>query len=361
MPKGLFQNVAITGIACAVPDNKKESSFWYPRFGQEAVEKFVKMTGVESVYHTLPEQTASDLAFEAANKLLEHKCVSPESIGALVFITQGPDYRMPATAFVLQHRLGLPENSICFDVNLGCSGYVNGIAIVASLMSSSNIDRALLLVGDTSSKGISFDDKSSAMLFGDGGSATLLEKRNDGSLIQYWLKTDGNRFKAIIKPAGAYRNMDAPRERVVWKVDGNIRSDYETYMNGTDVFSFSISDVPRLIKEVFDQSKTSVEDFDCFVFHQANLYILRQISKKIMIPSEKMLVSMDRFGNTSVTSIPLTLADMFGGKNQGKIQAFLCGFGVGLSWGVVTTEIEVGDILPVMFSNEYFKEGKIQQ
>jgi 3-oxoacyl-[acyl-carrier-protein] synthase-3 len=359
MAKGCFKKIAFRGIACAVPNEKKAANYWYNIFGQEAVDKFVKMTGVERVCQSIEEQTASDLAFIAAQALLKHKNIDPKSIGALIFISQSPDYRMPSTSCVLQYRLDLPKDCICFDVNLGCSGYVNGINIVASLMNTSNINRALLLVGDTSSKGISSEDKSSAMLFGDAGAATLLEKDvNSENEIMFHLRTDGSRFKTIIKPAGAYRNRNASRERVVWNVDGNVRSDYETYMNGTDVFTFTISEVPKLIKEVMTNENTIVDDYDCFVMHQANLYILKQIAKKIKIPNTKMPVSMDRFGNTSVTSIPLTLADKYGGEVQ-KIKALMCEFGVGLSWGVVSTEINTSDILPVIHTNDYFKEGGV--
>ena len=361
MPKGCFQNIVVKGIATAVPDKIRDTADWFETFGRENVEKFVKMTGVQSIFKSGEKQTASDLAFVAARKLLEKKNVSPQDVGALVFVTQGPDYRLPATACVLQHRLGLSEDCICFDVILGCSGYVNGLTILASLMVSSDTDKGLLLVGDTSTKGISGDDKSSAMLFGDSGAATLLCKEvHSDSTIQYHLRTDGNRFKAIIKPAGAYRNRNASPERVLWNVDGNIRSDYETYMNGADVFSFSISDVPKLIREFFKDTETSVDDYDCFALHQANLYILRQIAKKMKIPQEKMLVSMDRFGNTSVTSIPLTLAKFYGDDDDSHINALMCGFGVGLSWGVVTAKIEKKDILPMIYTNEFFQDGGVE-
>ncbi len=360
MAKGYFKNIAIKGIACAVPDQKREADYWYDKFGQDAVNKFINMTGVKRVCQTNENQTASDLAFTATKALFENRNINPKSIGALVFISQAPDYRLPATACVLQYRLNLPENSICFDVNLGCSGYVNGINIVASLMENSDIDRALLLVGDTSTKGISPEDKSSAMLFGDGAAATLLEKCNcNESKINIHLRTDGNRFKAIIKPAGAYRNLNAPRERVVWNVDGNIRSDYETYMNGADVFTFTISEVPKLIKEFIANNNTNVDYYDCYAMHQANLYILRQIAKKVKIPMDKIPISMDRFGNTSVTSIPLTLADAYGCDNNGKVNTLMCGFGVGLSWGVVSTSIEKSDILPIIYSNDYYKDGGV--
>ena len=133
MPRGSFKNIAIKGIACAVPNQKREADYWYDRFGQDAVDKFIKMTGVTRVCQSIKNQTASDLAYVAAKEMIEYKNIDVNSIGALIFISQGPDYRLPATACVLQYRLGLPKDCICFDVNLGCSGYVNGISIVASL------------------------------------------------------------------------------------------------------------------------------------------------------------------------------------------------------------------------------------
>jgi len=360
MAYGHHEGVAIKGIACAVPDQKRDSAYWHEVFGQEAVDKFVAMTGVKRVCQALKEQTASDLAFVAAEELLTQKKIDKDTIGALIFVTQGPDYRLPATAFVLQHRLNLPEDCICFDVNLGCSGYVNGLNIVSSLMKDSDIQRALLIVGDTSTKGISPEDKSSAMLFGDAGSCTLLERvSSEEARIDFHLRSDGNRFKAIVKPAGAYRNMNAPRERTLWKVDDNVRSDYETYMNGADVFTFTISEVPKLINEFLEATQTTVDDYDCFAMHQANLYILRHIAKKCKIPKEKMPISMDRFGNTSVTSIPLTLSDSYGDATGQTIGAFLCGFGVGLSWGIVTAKIDSEDIFPVKYTNDFYCGGAV--
>jgi 3-oxoacyl-[acyl-carrier-protein] synthase III len=361
MAKGIFKGILIKGIACAVPNNKKDIKFWYKKFGKESVDKFVKMTGINSIYRSYEKQTASDLAFVAAKQLLQHKKINPKNIGALIFISQGPDYRIPATAFVLQHRLSLPEDCLCFDVNLGCSGYIYGLNIVASLMKQSNIKKALLLVGDTPTKNISSEDKSTAMLFGDSGAATLLERsENTTDEMLYHFRSDGNRFKALIRLAGAYRNMNVTKERVLW-ADGNVRSYYETYMSGTDIFIFSITEVPKLIKEFLLENNKVVTDYDNFIFHQANFYILKQIAKKVKIPFEKMPISMDRYGNTSVTSIPLTLADQYGGYTDSGIKnIFMCGFGVGLSWGVVTAKIKIKDILPLITTDDYFKDGEIE-
>ncbi len=352
-----LEGIAIRGVSCAVPDNKVDNTVFYEKFGQENVDSFVKMTGVKSTYRTPEEQTASDLCYVAAENLLKQKNISPEEIGACIFISQTPDYRLPATACVLHKRLGLSKNCMAFDVNLGCSGWVYGVNIVGSLMKTADIDKALLLFGDTSIKTTSPEDKSSIMLFGEAGSATLLVKE-DGSRIFGELMTDGEGFKAIIMPSGAYRNRNGSHELTEWG-DGNIRSDYDGYMNGTDVFSFTITQVPKMIKRHLQETGKTPEDYDSLVLHQANLYILQQISKKTKFPMENIPISMDRFGNTSGTSIPLTLCDTYGGTTGKTLKPLMCGFGIGLSWGVAETEIRSDDILPIVFTNDYYTEGGV--
>lgn len=359
MAKFSLDGISIRGISCAVPDNKVDNVVFYEQFGQESVDSFVKMTGVKSTYRTPEEQTASDLCYVAAEHLIQEKRVDKEEIGACVFISQTPDYRLPATACVLYKRLGLSKDCMAFDVNLGCSGWVYGLNIVGSLMKTANIQKALLLFGDTSIKTTSPEDKSSIMLFGEAGSATLLVKE-DNSRIFGELMTDGEGFKAIIMPSGAYRNRNGSHERVVWG-DGNIRSDYDGYMNGTDVFSFTITQVPKMIKRHLQEMNATPDQYDALVLHQANLYILQQISKKTKFNMDKIPISMDRFGNTSGTSIPLTLCDAYGETKGKDLKLLTCGFGIGLSWGVAEIRISSDDILPIQFTNEYYKEGGVSR
>jgi len=359
MIKSKFENIKISGIACAVPKKKDILLEKYAStFGKDDVQKFSKMTGVASRHVTVQEQTASDLAYAAAEHLIKHKSIDASSIEVLIFVTQTPDYRMPSTACVLHHRLGLSKDCLAFDINLGCSGYVVGLQTISALMHSSNIKRGLLLVADTINKGIAPEDKSSCMLFGDAGAATLLEKRQDSPAIHTAMRTDGNGYKAIIIPAGAYRNMDVPKEKTLWG-DGNIRSDYDLYMNGADVFNFTLSEVPILINEFMADANTTVEDYDALILHQANVYILKQIMKRTKFPKEKTPISMDRYGNTSVTSIPLTIADSYGSISNGGVRLLMCGFGIGLSWGVVSCVLETDDILPIIETDKIYMDGGI--
>lgn len=348
MATGILNNVEIKGIACAVPDNVRKSEEYNDVFGEESVQKFIKMTGIKKRYVALDEQCASDLCYAAAKKLLNKLAWEPSSIDALILITQTPDYAIPATACVLQHRLGLSEDCIAFDVNLGCSAYVYGIWLAATMIATQGINRVLLLVGDTSNYGINQNDSATAMIFGDGGSATALE-RTEGKSLKYFLKTKGSGFKHIIVPGGHARS------RSKTNLDS---SEYLLAMSGADIFTFSITDIPRALKSFMSQYNIDKDDVDMYVFHQANLFILKHLSKKLGIPMEKVAVSIDRYGNTSGESIPLTLVDALGNEqSKDPIKLLLCGFGVGLSWGGIYLEMDRSVCLPMIYTNDYFTGG----
>lgn len=352
-----YNNIHIAGVASAVPTQRITVDSFADSFGKETVEKFSKMTGVKEFRKTLEHQTASDLGYAAADKLLSEKNINRDEIGALVFIAHSVDYRRPATACVLHKRLGLSKDCATFDIGLGCSATVYGLQVVGSMMANSDISKALLITGESLTKMVNPGDKSVAMLFGDGGSAILLEKKNDSSM-DILLRTDGNGYNAIIAPAGGYRNMDAPRKDEVWP-DGNIRNLYNTYMNGTDVFSFTITEVPAAIRDFFEKTGTGIEDYDCFAFHQANQYISKQLAKKFKIPMEKMPLCLDRYGNTSAPAVTMALCDRYGEEKGGDISTMFCCFGVGLSWGVASAKIKADDILPIIETDNIFEEGII--
>lgn len=354
-----FDKIRVSGVAAAVPTKVVQVESFADRFGKDYVEKFKISTGIKQFHQTAEHQTASDLCYVAAKHILEEKNIERESIGALIFVAHSTDYRRPATACVLHKRLKLSKDCVAFDISLGCSAFVYGLQTVCSLMQSSNIERALLLVGETLTKMTNPKDKSVAMLFGDGGSAVLVEKTEKDSLIQGILKSDGTGYKAIIAPGGGYRNMNAPHDDFVWP-DGNIRSLYNTIMQGEDVFSFTITDVPKTIKEFLKTTETTVEDYDCFAFHQANQFISQMLCKKLKISPEKMPLCLDRYGNPSAPAIPLVMCDTYGQKRDDKDLKFLmCGFGVGLSWGVCSATINVKDIMPIIETDEIFEEGII--
>ena len=354
-----FDNIRIAGIASAVPTKVVRSLDCADRFGTDGVNKFVEMTGVKEHRESGAHQTASDLGFAAAEKLLLAKNIDRDSIGLLLFGSLSGDYRRPSTAAVLHRRLGLGMDCAAFDVGLGCSAFVYCIQIAASMLQSSGAARALVIVGETMSKLSHPEDKGTCMLFGDGGAAVLLEKTEEAGVLAGKLCTDGSGYRAIIVPAGGFRNMEDSRVPMVW-ADGNTRTLYNTNMNGTDVFSFTVTKVPRTIKAFLKETGQTVEQFDCLAFHQANKLIHQQLAKKLKADIEKMPLCLDRYGNTSAPAIPLVLSDAYGDADDDRtLKVLMSGFGVGLSWGVMSAEIRVNDILPVLETDDFFAEGII--
>ncbi|MBR5061425.1 MAG: ketoacyl-ACP synthase III [Prevotella sp.] len=353
-------NIKIAAVASAVPAEVVKLEDFADKFGADYVEKYKKQTGVKQFRKTREHQTASDLAFAAAENIINTKVIDRESIGALVFIAHSTDYWRPATACVLHKRLGLKKECAAFDISLACSAVPYGLYALGSMMETSDIDRALLLVGETPQKITNPNDKSSCMLIGEGGGAFLLEKTNDGNAgISGICRSFGQGYNAIIMPGGGFRNPNPPTEDYVWK-DGNRRSMYNVMMRGEDVFAFTISDIPKTIKEYLAKIDKSVEEFDCLAFHQANKFILQMLCKKLKVGQEKMPMCLDRYGNTSAASIPMVLGDVYGNNDDAKvINVLMSGFGVGLSWGVCSAKISAKDILPIIESDEIFEEGII--
>ncbi|MCR5335244.1 MAG: ketoacyl-ACP synthase III [Synergistes sp.] len=343
-----YSDVKISAIAAAVPSRYISTDSYKSDLGETTIEKFKKMTGILGHHLSVEKQTVADLCFAAACEILKKKNISADDIGALVLVTQNPDYNVPATACVLHYRLGLSKDCIAFDVNLGCSGYVNGVNIAAALMCSSNIKYALLLAGDTQAKEKSRKikvnvDNSFKLLFGDAGTATLLERSSSAAPIHASMRTDGSGFKAIIRPYNEWRNPDMPEKKI---------------MDDVAVFNFTIAEVPKILKEFMAEHGTAPDDYDDLVLHQANQYILKQVAKRAGFSADKVPLSLDTYGNTSSASIPLTLVKKYGGVSDNKtVRPLMCGFGIGLSWGVVSAEINTSDILPVICSDDFFDDG----
>ena len=342
-----YEGVMISGIACALPDKKVYTDDYIDHFGKDVVEQFKKTTGIESRYLSNGKQTASDLCYVAARELLTKKNISGEDIDAVIFMTQFPDYKTPSTAFVLHKRLGIKKECLVFDVNLGCSAFVNGLYFLSGLIRSGAVGRALLLVGDAELEHPLYDDHSFTMMFGDAGTACLLEK-GDGKLYGI-IKADGNGYDVMVTPCPGAR---FPNGYTNVGKDGLIKK-----MAGDDTFLFTITEVPKLFKEFFKEFSCGWDDFDYCVLHQANLFILNHIAKRIKLPKEKMAVSIHKFGNTDGSSIPLGIADICEQSDLEKLKLVVSGFGIGLSWGIMAFEINTEDVLPIIITDEYFEEG----
>ena len=332
-----FKNVRIAGISAGVPKqifsnlHPDESDSISKEYTPEA---FVQTTGVKErrVSDTL---TTSDLCYVAAEKLIEELQWDKKDINALIFVSQTADYFLPATSCILQDRLGLSKECYASDCSLGCSGWVYGLSQLASLMSTGEIRKALLLVGDAKKR----IEASHDPLFGHAGTVTALEFAEGASGFKFHFGTDGSGYDAIIIPDGGSRNQVTLNSFKKEEIEGKDMNRLQTRMKGMDVFSFGISTAPKSIKKLAEHYGFDYQDADYFVFHQANMKMNNMIVKKLKLDPEKVPSCMYEFGNTSSASIPLTIVTQLKGKFEDRPTKFICcGFGVGLSWGTVEFE-----------------------
>lgn len=328
-------NVRISGIVCAVPKNTVDNNAYQKQFSLEDIEKSTQMTGVKTRCIVEGNTCTSDLCTLAAQQLMEDLHWSPETIDGIIFVSQTPDYRLPATSCDIQGRLGISTECVSFDVNLGCSGYVYGLWMACNFIASGTLRRVILLVGDTISKVISPEDRSTAMLFGDAGSATALEYDVSASEMDFVLGTDGHGKDNLIISAGGFRNLTT-QENLVRKPlpEGGARSETELYMDGSEIFNFTIKRVPALVKDLLNISNLETKTVDYFVFHQANEFILKHLAKKMKLSNEQVPINIGRYGNTSSASIPLTIvSELSDVLDRSEKRLAMLGFGVGYSWG----------------------------
>jgi len=347
-----FINSGISGLYAAVPRhviNNYEHDKW---FRKEDIREIIDKIGVKERRFADDKTCSSDLCYAAAQKLITDMKINREEIDLLVFISQTPDYRMPATSVILQERLGLSTSAITFDINLGCSAFLYGLTIVYSMMAGGQIRKALILDGETRSKVYSHKDRKTAFLFGDAGVAALIEQSSKFSQSFFSLNSDGSRESLIKVNAGGYRNMSSAetvKEKVIDEY-GNIRSEENGYMNGADVFNFVIREVPKDFNRLLEFSATDISSLDYFVFHQANSYINGFLAKKLKLPEDKVPSTIEKFGNTSSVSIPLTIVSELKDHLKTHKKLLLSGFGVGLTWGTAIIEVDdciIGDIVEV--------------
>ena len=339
MAKLSIDKVKIDAIYSCVPSTRIKTSD-YSFFSEAESKLFEKTTGIEERRVASAEVTCSDLCLSAAENLLRDLGVDKNEIELLIFVSQSPDYFLPATAITLQERLGLTTNCMALDINLGCSGYVYGLSVISSLMKN-GLKKGLLLVGDKSTISTSEKDKSTYPLFGDAGTATLLSFDKNASNMYFDLHSDGSGKDAIIIEYGHSRfpyNKFTDTEREY--ESGVIRSKNHLALDGLKVFNFALKEVAKSITDCLDFASVKQEEVDCFVLHQANKLINDSVRKKMKLTEDKFPMSIAKFGNTSSASIPLTIC--FALKEQIKNQQLtmlLCGFGVGLSWANVLLEI----------------------
>ena len=342
MASCMIPNVRLAGIACAVPDNVRSLDDDVLAFGEADALKISSSTGVKQRYVVPPGVCTSDLCFTSAKQILEGLNWAPDTVDVLIFVSQTPDYVLPATACSLHGRLGLAKRCASFDINLGCSGYVYGLWVAASLLSAGSYSRALLLVGDTISRLASPQDRSVAPLFGDAGTATAIERTASAPPMYFELGTDGAGQNHLIVPAGGFRKPHCAETAVCLEREGgNVRSEEHLYMNGPEIFAFTLREVQPLVQSTLAAADWKVEDIDAFVFHQANQFMLSHLSKRMRLPAAKVVLTLGEYGNTSSASIPLamlhTLRDRAGSET---LKLLIAGFGVGFSWGAAALTVE---------------------
>lgn len=330
-----FKGVGIKAISACVPAKiiyNKDLGYLIP---ETEIEKVIHSIGIQQRRYAEADVCSSDLCCQAALKLFDDNQIDPASIDGLIFISQTADYKVPPTSTILQHRLGISQTCLSFDVNLACSGYVYGLSIAFSLASQMGVKRILLLVGETLSKIISQKDKATVPLFGDAGTATLIEK-GDYPDSYFSLNSDGSGANIMEIPYGGARHPSCVKSfEETTDEDGNTISGENIHMIGMDVFNFGIRAVPSDINQLLAFCNKKTEDIGVMVYHQANRFMTNFFSKRLKLPPEKTPYSMDRFGNTSSASVPLTIvAEMYDPEKYTQRDCVvMSGFGAGLSWG----------------------------
>jgi 3-oxoacyl-[acyl-carrier-protein] synthase-3 len=332
----------IVDIATHLPQQVLSNEDLAVDFPEWSAAKIFEKTGIRERRIAASDETAGDLAAIAAAKLFNRTGVEPRSVDFLILCTQASDYVLPTTACVLQDRLGLPTSAGALDINLGCSGFVYGLSLAVGLIASGAAQRVLLLTADTYSKYIGERDKSVRTLFGDGAAATLIEGStpDKGRIGPFVFGTDGSGSEALIVPAGGFRTPRSPataQERE--DSSGNVRSGDHLYMHGGDVMSFSLREVPRAVRALCDKDQCSLEDYDFFVFHQANKFMLDAIQKKLSLAAEKVPRRYEDIGNTVSSTIPFVLERLLPEACLQPKRLMLVGFGVGLSWAAASIKL----------------------
>ena len=333
MAQSSMTGMAVRGVVGCVPPKEVSNETDYPWFEPAEVRKVTAMVGIKSRRVADEATCTSDLCEAAARRLLRALEWDPATVDGLILVTQTQDYVMPSTSCILQHRLGLPETCAAFDVNLGCSAYVYGMWLANSLLQSKACRRILLLTGETPSKFVDPKDRTTALLFGDAGSATALEASGDAPAAHYVMMTDGKGAEDLIVPGGMFRD----------RFPGD-PAKYCVRMEGAHVFDFTRNRVPPLIRDLFALSGKGPDDYAWFIFHQANEYLIKFLAGRAGIEMRKVPLSIGAYGNTGAASVPLTLAlaGRPAGAAEGPLKVMLLGFGVGLSWGGVSLDLPAG-------------------
>jgi 3-oxoacyl-[acyl-carrier-protein] synthase III len=330
-------HAAITTIEYVLPDSVVSTQDLATRFPEWSVEKIDQKTGIRERHIAAPGECASDLAVRAARALFDTGACSAADVDFVLLCTQSPDYFLPATACILQHRLGIPMTAGAYDFSLGSSGYIYGLGQAHGLIATRQASTVLLLTAETYSKFIHPGDRSVRTIFGDAAAATLVRAvASDLPFLgPFVYGTDGSGAGNLIVRTGGMRRMRTEQSSVAAPDEnGNVRSEDNLYMDGAEIFTFTLSAVPECVTRLTDRAGCGIDDIDLFVFHQANRYMLEHLRKRLKLPAEKFLIEMSHCGNTGSSSIPIVLREAVrNGRLRAGMKVMLVGFGPGYSWG----------------------------
>lgn len=342
-----FENVGLRALSATVPHNIVKTRSLTEYYSEEAINKFIEATGIEERHLADEDVCASDLCYNSALQIFEETDLNPEDIDALIVITQTPDYKSPGTAIIMQDRLGLQKSTLVYDLNLSCSGFIHGMMMAYSFLQSSSFNNIMVMVGDTLSHFTSIRDKGTGMLLGDAGIVAVFSKSEKYGESYFSMMTEGGHKDSVMIPAGGGRIPSSPKtfEQKEYE-DGSIRSLEQIVMIGTDVFSFAISALPKDVKRLLEFAGKSIDEIDKYAFHQANDFMTGYIAKKVKANPNKILHSIQYFGNTAGTSIPLCLVKNKDLINQNE-SILMNAIGAGFVYGTALINIADCKILPL--------------
>jgi 3-oxoacyl-[acyl-carrier-protein] synthase-3 len=337
-----MQTAAIRAIASHLPETVLSNDELASRFGDWDAAKIYEKTGIRERRIAAPGECASDLGVSAAKKLFETAGVDPKEIDFLLFCTQSPDYFLPTTACIVQDRIGLRTDCGAIDINQGCSGFVYGLSVANGLIASGAAKNVLLITADTYTKFINERDRSVRTIFGDGAAATLIMASDRGGIGPFLFGTDGRGAQNLIVPAGGSRTpVSAETAAEESDTSGNWRSAENLYMNGAEIFNFTLTAVPKAVNTLLARAERTPDQVDHFIFHQANRFMLERLRTKMKLPEEKFWIDVETIGNTVSSTIPIAIeSGMKTGHMQPGQTALLAGFGVGYSWAAAMVELQ---------------------
>lgn len=346
-----IKNVVVRGVTGTVPNHPKKSAE-LDIFTEEDAEMFDNTVGILNRYLALDDVCASDLCYDAAERLIAGLGWEKDSIDVLVFASVTGDYKTPPTSGILQDRLGLPTSTFVVDLPMGCCGTLYAINVAGNMLSAGTAKRALLLIGDTASRMGSYKDKSRVPLFGDAGMAMALEYDSSADDIVIEMNTLGSGYQALMTPHGGYRHPIDKEKSFIEEDFGNgiIRAPKDALINGMDVFSFAITKPPISIKKMMEKYELTTDNVDYFLIHQANKLIVDRIVKKLKLPLDKTPYDLQEFGNLGGASIPMLMTYNLAGEMQARPLTLVCSaFGLGLTWGTMVLRTHAVKCLPINY------------